>query len=69
MKDSKTHIKVFVTKTNKFRATISPVNGIAYSVTIGGNEWRLGKANEHKERIKLRIEKILEGLKGQLMDI
>ena len=45
------HIKVFVTKTRKFRARIKPPGGIPYEVTIGGSQWIKGKGREYEDEI------------------
>ena len=70
---AKTHIKVYVTKTGNFRARIQegphipgllwcPERKEPYEVSIGGESWAQGKGNEHKARIRSRIESILFSL-------
>lgn len=63
-------IKVFVTRTGKFRAKIKEGrHSIPYEVTIGGNEWDKGKGRGYEERIVEKCELILIELKKSLKTI
>ena len=50
-----TSVKVFVTKTRRFRAKISESGCAPYEVTIGGQSWNEGKGREYFHRIKASI--------------
>ncbi len=53
-------VKVFITKSNKFRAKIKEKrNSVPYEVTIGGNEWKKGKGRKFEEKIKYALQRIL----------
>ena len=58
----KTHIKVFITKTNKFRAIVKNEFDQKYEVTINGKSWKEGKGVEHRERIFLKINNLIAHL-------
>lgn len=64
MKDS-VRVKVFVTKTNRFRAQIDErsIGGRRYEVTVGGTQWRMGVGLPYERRILNRCKCILEALK------
>jgi len=64
MANKKTVIKVFVTKSRKFRAEIKEVRQPKYEVTIGGQEWKKGKGKKHIARIEQSCRNILHGLKN-----
>ncbi len=69
----KTHVKVFITKTNKFRARITKekksglipsktVRAQVNEVSIGGESWAMGKGHGELPLIKDRIERLLFSL-------
>ena len=68
MTDGIVHTKVFVTKTGKFRAVISPAEGAHYEVTVGGEEWDKGKGREHTAEILERMRCYIKHLESQLHD-
>lgn len=55
----KTHIKLFITKTCKFRAIIQEPKQFRYEVTIGGKSWQEGKGRAHEQRIHEKIRHLL----------
>lgn len=55
-------VKVFVTKTRKFRATISGPGKPTYEVTVGGNNWRLGLGKEHVEQVADQIKRLVKDI-------
>lgn len=71
---SKTYVKVFVTKTNRFRVEVTdrgehfPLSRTGelfhrrYQVSVGGESWNMGKGAEHREIITRRMEKLLFSL-------
>jgi hypothetical protein len=63
---NKTHIKVFVTKTNVFRAQIFEPNKPMYEVTVGGENWNKGLGQEHTEEIQRKCWKLIGSLSEQL---
>jgi len=66
-KEDRPQIKVFVTKTRKFRAKIKDSkNSIPYEVTIGGDSWLHGKGREHEEAIMNKINTMVSILKAEL---
>lgn len=56
---NKTHIQVFVTKTNKFRAIIKEGNDPTYEVTVNGESWKNGKGREYEKEIRKKMKGIL----------
>jgi hypothetical protein len=65
--ENKPEIKVFITKTRKFRARIKETkNSIPYEVTIGGFSWEKGKGKEHEAKIKLKCSRLIEKLNFEL---
>jgi len=56
-----THVHVFVTKNNKFRARVSAPGNI-YEVTVGGEQWTAGKGKEHFNSIVDGMARILSAL-------
>ena len=61
------HVKVFVTKTQKFRAKIRDARDLPYyEVTIGGVEWNKGKGRQHEAKILSKCQGIIAGLKKEL---
>jgi len=62
MKNGKLYIKVFVTKSLKFRVTISEPGKPSYEVTVGGKSWNEGKGHEYKERIRTKTNYIMAKL-------
>lgn len=65
----KTHIKLFITKTNKFRVEIREQNKPPYQVTVGGSEWKKGKGQEYRDRIYSKIDERLRNLTSQYINI
>lgn len=60
-------IKVFLTKKYKFRARITESDYLpTYEVTVGGKEWRRGKADKYESIILKKCEKICEYLDNQI---
>lgn len=47
----KIHIKVFITKSNQFRAVIQPEGGFKSEITVGGDRWKAGEFSEHHAAI------------------
>jgi hypothetical protein len=66
---AKTHIKVFITKTLKFRARIKEEGKPAYEVTIGGKSWKMGKGQEHHTTICDKCRVIVECLDQQRLNL
>jgi hypothetical protein len=62
---NKTQIKVFVTKTHKFRAKIEEPGEPPYEVTINGDMWKQGKGRTHRRRILDRIGFLMEMLEHE----
>lgn len=62
----KIHINVFVTKNQKFRASIQENGEKSYEVTIGGIRWNEGVGNKHKEIIIKKCENLLNTLNSEL---
>jgi len=62
----KTHIKVFITKSLKFRANIVEPDGSKCEVTVGGTEWKKGKGYKHRTEIFKKIYKIIDCLVGRV---
>lgn len=69
----KVYIKVFITKSNKFRAQVCEIlhggGKNQYEVTIGGKEWLKGKGSKYKTDIKLRMIRIISNLDEQCNDL
>ncbi len=62
-------IKVFFTKTRRFRAIIDdPIDG-RYQVTIGGVVWSKGLGNEYKEEILRKSHRLLVNMKEEFEKI
>ena len=60
-------IKVFITKTQEFRARIKePGVGFSYEVTIGGDSWNSGKGKEFEAIIKKKCELLVTKLTTKL---
>lgn len=55
-------VKVFITKTRKFRAVISGPGRPTYEVTVGGKNWRLGLGKEHVEQVNEQIKKLVKDI-------
>lgn len=55
-------LKVWVTKTLKFRVRISEVGKFPYEVTVGGNNWSLGVGCKYRKPIMKKISRILKKL-------
>lgn len=66
---NKTHIKLFITKTNKFRVEIREPNEPPYQVKVGGSEWNKGKGSKHREVILSKIEQRLINLREQYIGL
>lgn len=66
MKKPKVKIKVFVTKTLKFRAFVKEPGQMPYEVTVGGKSWEEGKGREFEEKIVERMKHILAVLESEL---
>ena len=65
----KPSIKVFATKTKKFRARIiDPGSCIAYEVTVGGKEWRKGKGQPYQKIILEKCENLVTSLWKEILD-
>ena len=62
MTSSPEFVKVFVTKTRKFRAIISGPSKPTYEVTVGGKNWRLGLGKEHVEQVASQIAKLVKDI-------
>ena len=66
----KPQIKVFVTKTGKFRAKIKENNtSETYEVTVGGSSWFSGKGRQFEEIILTKCGLILSGLDFEFNNI
>ena len=68
-KEKKTYIKVYVTKTMRFRARVEEPDKPPYEVTIGGNQWKQGKGSEYKNRILGLMKKKLAYLNKQATEV
>lgn len=69
----KTHVKVFVTKTNCFRVNVTeeerrePLGYIVrtrYEVSIGGESWIMGKGRKELDKIEEKVKRLLFNLIG-----
>ena len=60
------HIKVSVTSTMRFRASITPKTGFSYEVTVGGVEWQNGKGREYEKEIMQKCLEIVSTLRTQI---
>lgn len=49
-------VRVFITKSQKFRAAIQEEGEPPYEVSINGRNWSLGVGRKHEQRIVARIE-------------
>lgn len=65
MSDKRYHIKVFVTKNDRFRASITEPDGTKYEVTIGGEEWFKGKGRKYQDEIRRKASEIVHYLAEQ----
>lgn len=55
-------VKVFITKTRKFRAIISGPGKPTYEVTVGGKNWRQGLGREHVDQVAKQIGKLVKDI-------
>ena len=62
---SKPKIKVFITKTKKFRASIKEPGKPRYEVTIGGKKWKNGCGTEHQIVIFEKLAKLMGVMEGE----
>ena len=60
------HIKVFITKSCKFRVIVKEGDKPSYEVTVGGNSWVNGKGREYEERIRVKCNSIVSSLTDEL---
>ena len=70
--NNKTHIKVFLTRSRRFRANITEERGISkkiYEVTVGGYEWDKGKGREHEIEILEKCKILLDSLTKEYENI
>ncbi len=58
-------IKVFITKTRKFRASIKEKRSFPYEVTIGEKSWKEGKGREYEDIIFRKCGLLLEIIKKE----
>lgn len=66
---NKPQIKVFITKTKKFRAKIRETKDtIPYEVTIGGKSWKDGKGRKYEVTIKHKCELLLNSMKDEFLN-
>jgi len=68
----KTHVKVFVTKTNKFRANVTEITEdctMQTEVTVGGSEWYKGKLKRYHSEIIGKCNKLAQGLIMELISV
>jgi len=66
-KPPRTQIRVFVTKTMKFRAEIREPGEPKYEVTVNGQEWKKGKGARYWVSIYQKCRKILASLESELL--
>jgi len=59
---NKTHVKVFMTKTLRFRARITEAGKPAYEVSIGGKNWAENVGRLYEPIIILKINRIMDTL-------
>jgi len=69
IKKEKTKIKVFITKSLKFRAFIEEPGNPAYEVTVNGKSWNEGKGRKYKTEILNRMTKISYKLLSELYEV
>ena len=62
---NKTRVKVFVTKTQKFRAKISEPGQLPFEVTIGGQSWNQGKGREYFHKIQASVSVLMTALQQE----
>ena len=63
----KHHINVFVTKTGRFRASITEAGSPTYEVTINGVNWKAGRGREYEEEIREKILRIFTKLEKEFI--
>jgi hypothetical protein len=63
---SKPKIKVFITKTKKFRASIKEPGKPAYEVTVGGKKWHEGCGRQYEEVIFIKCETLFDKIQEEL---
>ena len=68
-KKEKATIKVFITKSLKFRAFIEEPGNPAYEVTVNGKSWDEGKGRKYKAEILNRMTKISYRLLSELYEV
>ncbi len=56
---SQPKIKVFITKTKKFRASIKEPGQPGYEVTIGGKNWKAGRGTQYQAVIFEKMAKLM----------
>lgn len=70
MSEYKPQIKVFVTKSRKFRAKIKETkDGIPYEVTIGGENWKKDVGRKYEYEIKHKIIYLMMDLESKYKEI
>jgi len=71
MSKNKIHIKVFITKKQRFRAIIIDTATRTYPVeiTVGGKNWKEGLYSEYHDKIINKCGKLVNNLTSQLHDI
>jgi len=62
-------IKIWVTKSWKFRARVMPRDGLAYEVTVGGKQWRQGKGCPYQREILDRCQCLKTTLAEILLEL
>ena len=69
-KEEKPQIKVFITKTQKFRARIKEnKNKASYEVTIGGMQWDLGKGKQYEAIIGRKLSIAYGSDEGRIIEM
>lgn len=66
MEKKKTHIKVFITRTCRFRAHIYEYGKPSYEVTINGKSWKKGKGKKYEKIIREKMRQIITTLATEL---
>ena len=65
----KDHIKIFITRTNKFRSIITEYGQRPYEITVGGREWEERFSAKYKSIILSKCAHRLLQLQSELLKI
>lgn len=63
--EQRTRIKVYITKTKKFRARVEEPGEVPYEVTVGGVSWNGGKGRKHEIVILKKCHIVLSNVMAE----